>query len=61
MSYVKQNFVSGQKLKAEDMNRIEDAIAELESSVAELEFDRENIVAEVIAALPVYGGEVEGE
>ena len=54
MAYVKQNFVSGQKLKAEDMNRIEDAIVELE-------FDRDNIVAEVIAALPVYGGEVESE
>lgn len=34
MAYEKQNFVSGQTLKASDMNRIEDAIVANETEIA---------------------------
>lgn len=60
MAYVKQNFVSGQKLKADDMNRIEDAIVALEEN-AQLwggedapiikEVEQQNVIdAEIIAS-----------
>jgi hypothetical protein len=49
MSYKKQTFTDGQVLTAAQLNHIEDGIVELETNVVDL----------VLAALPVYAGEVE--
>lgn len=47
MSYTKQNFVSGQVLKAEHLNRMEDGIVALEEDIPTAQ--------ELVDALPVAG------
>lgn len=54
MAYIKQNFVDGEALFAEQLNHMENGIA----SNAWTEEKKAEVVAQVIAELPVYGGEV---
>lgn len=57
MAYKKQNFANGQVLTAEQLNHMEDGIVANEWT----EEKQSKLVADVIAALPVYNGEVEEE
>ncbi len=54
MAYGKQYFTNGQVLTAEQLNHIEDGIVENEWT----EEKQSKLVADVVAALPVYNGEV---
>lgn len=54
MAYVRQNFVDGENLFAEQLNHMEDGIVSNEWT----EEKKAEVVAAVISALPVYGGEV---
>ncbi len=55
MAYGKQYFTNGQVLTAEQLNHMEDGIVANEWT----EEKQSKLVADVIAALPVYNGEVE--
>jgi hypothetical protein len=61
MAYEKIGFKSGDKLKAEHLNHMEDGIIQcipIKGVDYWTDADREAIVQQVIAALPVYNGEV---
>lgn len=55
MAYERQNFANGQVLTAEQLNYMEEGIAANDWT----EDKKSALVADVLAALPVYQGEVE--
>ena len=67
MAYVKQKFVKGQVLTADQMNHIEGGIESNAVGIADLVADVSalidyvygDLISAVIAQLPVYNGEVE--
>lgn len=55
MAYVKQNFVNGQVLTADNMNHIEDGIAEVEAQIDNIDKRVTDIVNAVLEE--ALGGE----
>ena len=54
MAYERQNFANGEVLTATQLNHMEDGILANEWT----EEKKAELIAEMIAALPVYNGEV---